>query len=91
MIFALVDKFNKYAHFLLVSHPFTTIDVAWVFMDNIYKLHGIPNNIIFDRKKLFLGNLWTELFKLMGTTLKIFFNPMRTLYPTKLSSCIKLL
>lgn len=49
-ILAVVDKFTKYAHFLPLSHPFTTLQVAQLYMDNIYKLHGLPEAIISDRK-----------------------------------------
>jgi hypothetical protein len=41
-ILVIVDKFSKYAHFLPLTHPFTTLIVAHLFMDHIYKLHGMP-------------------------------------------------
>ncbi|GKB22159.1 reverse transcriptase [Tanacetum coccineum] len=54
LIFMIVDKLSKYAHFIPLVHPFNAIDVAQVFLDNIYKLHGLPNTIISDRDKVFL-------------------------------------
>lgn len=36
-----VDKFTKYGHFVLLAHPFTALQVAQVYMDNIYRLHGL--------------------------------------------------
>ncbi|GKB14846.1 reverse transcriptase [Tanacetum coccineum] len=45
MIFMVVDRLSKYAHFMALSHPYTAIFVAQVFLDIIYKLHGLLNSI----------------------------------------------
>ncbi|GKB17080.1 retrotransposable element Tf2 [Tanacetum coccineum] len=37
-----VDRFSKIGHFIPLSHPYTAITVAQAFLDNIYKLHGLP-------------------------------------------------
>jgi hypothetical protein len=70
-ILVVVDRFSKYAHFLSLSHPFTALTVAHAFMDNIYKLHGMPSSIVTDRDRIFTSNLWQELFRLTGTTLRM--------------------
>lgn len=41
-ILVMVDKFSKYAHFLPLSHPFTVMQVAVTFLNNAFKLHGLP-------------------------------------------------
>lgn len=42
VILVVVDKFTKYSHFIPLSHPFNAIQVAKLFMDNVFKLHGPP-------------------------------------------------
>lgn len=71
VILIVVDKFSKYAHFIPLKHPFTALQVATLFMQNIYRLHGLPLAIISDRDRIFTSNIWQELFKLSQTQLRL--------------------
>jgi hypothetical protein len=68
-ILVVVVKFSKYSHFVALAHPFTAAKVAKAFLDNVYKLHGMPFNIISDRDRVFTSNFWQQLFILFGTKL----------------------
>lgn len=70
-ILVIVDLFIKYAHFLGLRHPFTAASVASLFMQNIYRLQGMPSAIVSDRDRVFTSKLWTELFKLSQVELRI--------------------
>lgn len=70
-ILVVVDKFSKYSYFLALSHPFTAFHVAQLFLNNIFKLHGLPTAIVSDRDKVFTSHLWQELFKMLGTELRM--------------------
>ncbi|KAJ0976176.1 hypothetical protein J5N97_018141 [Dioscorea zingiberensis] len=39
-------------------------------MDNVYKLHGLPQSIVSDRDPIFLSAFWREFFKVQGVQLK---------------------
>ncbi|KAE8709758.1 hypothetical protein F3Y22_tig00110328pilonHSYRG00349 [Hibiscus syriacus] len=41
-ILVVIDKFTKYAHFMPLAHPYTVVEVARVYLDQVYKLHGPP-------------------------------------------------
>lgn len=61
LILVVVDMFTKYSHFIAMSHPFTVQQVALQFLDNVYKLHGLPAVIVFDRYMIFTSHLWQDL------------------------------
>jgi hypothetical protein len=69
VILVVVDRLTKYAHFLPLKHPYTAVNVAKVYLDNIVKLHGEPLSIISDHDKIFTSAFWCELFKAVGTKL----------------------
>jgi hypothetical protein len=56
-ILVVVDKLIKYAHFISLSHPFTTKNIVQIFLDNVFKLHGLPLAIITDRDMIFTNQL----------------------------------
>jgi hypothetical protein len=68
-VLVVVDKFSKFAHFIPLLHPFTVVTIAKTFLDNIYKLHGMPSHIISNRDRIYTSTFWRELFKLANTTL----------------------
>lgn len=68
-ILVAIDKFTKYAHFIPLVHPFIALHVAQLYMDHIYRLHGLPQVIIADRDRIFTSVVWQNLFKLSDTQL----------------------
>lgn len=70
VILVVVDRLTKYAHFVAMSHPFDTQDVIQVFMENVYRLHGMPVAIVSDRDRIFTSELFQNVFKAMGTALR---------------------
>ncbi|KAI3739425.1 hypothetical protein L2E82_29829 [Cichorium intybus] len=69
VIWVVVDRFSKFAHFVGLPTKFTAMSLATTFMQSIYKLHGLPRSIISDRDPIFLSSFWRELFKQVGTRL----------------------
>lgn len=69
VIFVVVDRLSKYAHFMAVAHPYTALDIAQLFLDSVFKLHGFPATITSDRDPIFISEVWSELFSLQGVSL----------------------
>jgi hypothetical protein len=45
--------------------------VAKVFLDFVYKLHGMPESIISYRDRVFTNSFWKELFALAQVQLRM--------------------
>jgi hypothetical protein len=64
VIVVVVDRLTKYAHFFATKHPYTAQTIAQLFLDNVVKLHGLPQTVVTDRDPIFLSKFWQGLFKL---------------------------
>jgi len=91
VIMVVVDKFTKYGHFIALSHPFTALQVAQAYMNNVYKLHGLPQSIISDRDRIFTSKVWQELFKLSDTQLLMSssYHPQTDGQTERLNQCLE--
>ena len=69
VILVVVDRLKKYVHFVHVSHPYSATKIASLYMQHIFKLHGMSSSIVSDRDATFTSLFWSELFRLQGTVL----------------------
>jgi len=61
-----VDRFTKIAHFISLLTNATAQDVANVFLHEVWKLHGLPTEIISDMDAEFSGEFLESVCKLLG-------------------------
>jgi hypothetical protein len=66
MIYIVVCRLTKQAHFIPCKSNRTTSDVVDLFLLNIFKLHGLPNSIVSDRDSVFTSHQWLELVRLLN-------------------------
>ena len=57
-----IDKLTKMVHFFGTSKEVTTMEYAQIFIDTVFRLHGLPEVIISDRDPRFTGKFWRALF-----------------------------
>jgi hypothetical protein len=90
-ILVVVNKYSKFAQFVPLRHPFTAAIVAKLFMDNIYKLHGLPKSIISDQDRIFTSKLWQLLFKLASIQLRMIssYHPQTDDHTERVNQCME--
>lgn len=70
-IWVVVDRLSKMAHFVPTVSSIDAPEVARLFVENVFRLHGTPRSIISDRDPRFQGHFWKELFSILDCKLNI--------------------
>jgi hypothetical protein len=70
-IMVVVDKLSKSTHFILVKSTCKEIDIVIIFMKVIFRLHGMPKDIVSNRDTKFTSNFWKSL--MVGLETKLLF------------------
>jgi RNase H-like domain found in reverse transcriptase/Reverse transcriptase (RNA-dependent DNA polymerase)/Integrase zinc binding domain/Chromo (CHRromatin Organisation MOdifier) domain len=65
-ILVVTDRLTKYGYFIPYLEESTAEDLAYMFMKHIIANHGIPEEIISDRDKLFTSKFWKSLMDQIG-------------------------
>ncbi|MBW0583652.1 hypothetical protein O181_123367 [Austropuccinia psidii MF-1] len=60
-ILVVVDRFSKMAVFIPTRSSFTSLDLAHLFIKNIFSNHGHLSSIVSDRSSVFVSSFWTNL------------------------------
>ncbi|KAE8909872.1 hypothetical protein PF005_g13217 [Phytophthora fragariae] len=68
-VLVFVDRFNKMVHLAPVAAEVTADESAELFLDLVFRHHGLPESIVSDRDSRFTSSFWTRLFALLGTRL----------------------
>jgi hypothetical protein len=65
-IYVVVDRLTKFSHFYAIPTEYNTVQVAEIFFREVFKLHGLPKNIINERDNRFIGIFWREVVSVGG-------------------------
>ena len=60
-IWGVVDRLTKTRHFVSCRTTTSAPDLANLFLHHVWKLHGLPKNIISDRGPQFASDFWQQL------------------------------
>ena len=65
-ILVAVDHLSKRAHFITTTSDITSLRVTRLFWDGVWKLHGLPTEVISDRGPQFVLNFMHGLSEILG-------------------------
>jgi hypothetical protein len=57
-IMVVVNKLSKSTHFIHVKSICKEIDIANIFMKKIFRLHGMPKEIVSEKDTKFTSSFW---------------------------------
>ncbi|MBW0524875.1 hypothetical protein O181_064590 [Austropuccinia psidii MF-1] len=60
-ILVIADRFSKMAVLIPTMSSITSLDLAHLFIKNIFSKHGLPSSIVSDRGSLFGSSFWTNI------------------------------
>ena len=64
-----VDRLSKTVHLAPCKTSITGKEAALLFLDHVYRLHGMSESIVSDRDPRFTSGFWRHEFKLIGSKL----------------------
>jgi len=70
-ILVVCDRFSKMAHFIATTKKTLAEGLAKLFRDQVWRLHGLPESIISDRRVQFAAGMMKELNNLLGIQTKL--------------------
>ena len=70
-IWVVVDRLTKMCKFIPTKTTVKTPELARLFVENVYRLYGLPANIISDRDQKFNSHFWRAVFKRLDTMLNL--------------------
>jgi hypothetical protein len=68
-LWIIICRLTNLCHLTPISVRTTTVDLAWYYIRDIVRLHGMPKSIVSDRDPKFTARFWRELHRAMGTKL----------------------
>ena len=70
-VWVVVDRLTKMAKFIATKKTVKTPELEKLFIEHLYKLYGLPTDIVSDRDWKFISHFWREIFKKLNTTLSM--------------------
>uniref|UniRef100_A0A9J8C776 Gypsy retrotransposon integrase-like protein 1 n=1 Tax=Cyprinus carpio carpio TaxID=630221 RepID=A0A9J8C776_CYPCA len=68
VILTVVDRFSKAAHFIPLPKLPSAQETAQIMVDHVFKIHGLPSDIVSDRGPQFTSLFWREFCRQIGAS-----------------------
>jgi len=66
VILVVCDQLSKMTHFVATTKGTSAKELARLFQDNVWKLHGLLESVVSDRRPQFVAELIKELNRMLG-------------------------
>ena len=71
VILTIVDRFSKAVHFIGLPKLPSAQETADLLTNHVFRLHGIPVDIVSDRGPQFISQVWKSFCQALGATVSL--------------------
>ena len=71
VVLTLVDRFSKLAHFIPLTKLPSARETADLLLHHVFRLHGLPIDVVSDRGPQFTSAFWREFCSLVGANVSL--------------------
>ncbi|KAG1943781.1 retrotransposable element [Pimephales promelas] len=71
VILTVIDRFSKAAHFIPLAKLPSAKETAQIIVENVFRIHGLPTDIVSDRGPQFSSQFWREFCRLIGASVSL--------------------
>uniref|UniRef100_A0A9J7ZDK9 Uncharacterized protein n=1 Tax=Cyprinus carpio carpio TaxID=630221 RepID=A0A9J7ZDK9_CYPCA len=77
VVLTIVDRFSKAVHFIPLPKLPSARETARAVVDHVFRIHGLPEDVVSDRGPQFVSHFWREFCRQIGATasLSLGFHP----------------
>src|SRR5258708_762656 len=68
-VLVVVDRLSKWIHAVPTVTSLDSAGVTWLFLEHVWRHHGLPEEVISDHRPAFVSNFSCELAALLGVKL----------------------
>ncbi|KAJ8359222.1 hypothetical protein SKAU_G00157470 [Synaphobranchus kaupii] len=71
VILVVVDRFSKAAHFISLPKLPSAPEMAQLMVDHVFRVHGLPLDVVSDRGPQFSAKFWRSFCTLLGASVSL--------------------
>ncbi|KAL0172527.1 hypothetical protein M9458_032838, partial [Cirrhinus mrigala] len=73
VVLTVVERFSKAVHFIPLPKLPSARETAAIVLDHVFRIHGLPVNVVSDRGPQFISKFWAEFCRQLGATVSLSF------------------
>ncbi|KAI2660072.1 Transposon Tf2-9 polyprotein [Labeo rohita] len=71
VVLTIVDRFSKAAHFIPLPKLPSAKETTATVVDHVFRIHGLPMDVVSDRGPQFISKFWREFCRLLGASVSL--------------------
>ncbi len=71
VVLTVVDRFSKAAHLIPLPKLPSAKKTKVTVIDHVFRIHGLPMNVVSDRGPQFVSKFWREFCRLLGVSVSL--------------------